>query len=923
MEPDDYHQTCDDLYGQILGRMERRGEGMLEFATRGTSSQVLRDDQLRRFMRSLNLCRPPFIEAHFAEKVKERELHDFIATLILTSCTAKAARTFVINLTAAPIQPMRDSSVEATGRLPVSTDQLKELFGNENDAHKFSTKQAYFCAFVIREGEEVCVKDDGFQRQPYLQQQFLNQGSFGKVYSVVIAPGHFQNRGPDTASRFNTEPKRLARKDYILDKSAKDEYKVMKKILDSSTHECKNIVVSLGCLQIGSTYSLFMPLAICDLRHYIMVAHQAKPQSRKDREDIIRCTIGLASGLRFLHEGMKSPDYEQVVCYHLDLKPSNILIFHEYKDNQQQKVWKLSDFGMSRVKIRPDVFGANPTERDFNRSFLRRDKTRDPSASATLNKRGEGTYLAPESIPNTPSMQTSSDVWSLGCVASVIFTYLEEGSEGVERYSDRRAETRHADNNDRFFLRSSFVNPLKVHPLVKPWHTELIDKATKRDPQEGKAVSFVLRNLESNVLQIECKDRCRAKDVEVILEKAYQMYRGLGGDGRASADNRPTEPSNRLARYYRRLMSPPSPPDTGVRAWPLAPVDAIKGSVISPDAAVVVYWTNTKILLYTSHSLHQSGDQKRLPSAEFILPDPGSLWKSVCVSKKRLIACTTGSNDWYLFDFYGPQIVDANLNQVEKKVLMQVPVVYRLAISPDGSKLACVAQNKEEGREPGTLYYAAVSDLFRAGQDQEPEPNRGWKRKPLKWRAKDVIHLSVSDVNDVHLVFGLQRTTRGAGYRLPIVRESLRTGTGYTLEVKPGPEGSNTRFFTTLCNFRHEEMCALVTQERRLHILKISGDRSRDIRRDIRDYRIRRLLIGHRHGDRKLYALGCKTTSHRMLLLEIIITPVEAELVVRQLGQLPNLSYSDDFSQMVSDEGEDKYILVAALTPTIYGVAIS
>ncbi|RDA93444.1 hypothetical protein CP533_2659 [Ophiocordyceps camponoti-saundersi (nom. inval.)] len=921
MAPDDYRKTCDDLYHQIWLRLERRDEEKLRFATRGTSSRVLQDDQLRRFMRSLDLRPPPLTEAHFAERVKDRDLHDFLATIIFAACSAEAAGTFVTKLAAAPDWPVWNRFGEEVGRLPANRAQLNEFFGNAVDADKFLTKQAYFATVVLRKREEVCVKDGDLQRLPYLQETYVGEGSFGKVYKVVIATGHFHDARSRTGFHFNTGPMELARKDYdiALDEfRAKVEYQVMMKILNSQTPTCDNIVESLGYLQIGSSYSLFMPLAICDLREYIMVNHRAKPQTREAKADIIRCAAGLAAGLQFLHEGIVTRDFERLVCYHMDLNPSNILIFHEYDGYQQQKVWKLSDFGMSRVKVRRDFNGSNAQERDFSNLFTRRDRIRDPSVSATLNKRAEGTYLAPESISATRSMQASSDVWSLGCVTSVLFTYLEEGSDGVELYQDARGQHHNADDLDRFFLRGTRFTESQVHPSIKSWHTKLIDKATTRDPKEGEAVAYVLRKLETDVLKVDGKRRCSSKSVKEMLEKAYKMYRALS-EVPASADHKPATPPYSLANIFRSRVE--SSPGTGVSAWHVLPLEDFKGSVISPDAAHVVYWTDTKIMLYTSQSLMHLSGAKLTPSAEFTLPEQGCFWKSMCLSRRHLIAYTTGCNNCYLFSLDGGTAVDANLAQWEKKVL-QLPEVHRLAVSPDGSKLVCVAQNEKGGREPGSLFYAAMSDLFRAGQDREPQPNRGWKRLALKWLAADVVHLSVSDANDVDLVIRPERTTRSPEHKIPIMHVSLKAATIDTLNIKSGGyDSSSTRsFFTAFCPYWHEATCAVVTHEKRLHIQKFSGtDSSREVQKDIPNYRVRRLLIGH---DGRLFALGTTAASYRMLLLEIRVPNQESELVVRQLGQLPGLSYSDDFCEMLSDGQDEKCILVAALTRTIYRVAI-
>lgn len=66
--------------------------------------------------------------------------------------------------------------------------------------------------------------------------------------------------------------------------------------------------------------------------------------------------------------------------------------------------------------------------------------------------------------------------------------------------------------------------------------------------------------------------------------------------------------------------------------------------------------------------------------------------------------------------------------------------------------------------------------------------------------------------------------------------------------------------------------------------------------------------------DQKMYALGTTSTNQRMLLLEMTVPQSEAEDVcVRELTPLPTLSYDEEFTEMLSDEMGEKYVLIASL----------
>lgn len=60
-----------------------------------------------------------------------------------------------------------------------------------------------------------------------------------------------------------------------------------------------------------------------------------------------------------------------------------------------------------------------------------------------------------------------------------------------------------------------------------------------------------------------------------------------------------------------------------------------------------------------------------------------------------------------------------------------------------------------------------------------------------------------------------------------------------------------------------------------------------------------------------------------MLLLEIPMPgPNSNEVSVRELAQLPNLSYDAHFTEVLSDEREENYVLIASLASANQRAAI-
>lgn len=222
------------------------------------------------------------------------------------------------------------------------------------------------------------MKNPERERLPYLEETLKASGNFGTVYIVTIAKGHF--RDPQTEAA-NQHPVTIARKDYLVAKKSAADLEVMRHIL-SADRACKNIVDYYGSIAIGlTTYSLFMPKAVYDLKDYMMVMHRTNPNPILDKAEFIKSAHGLAGGLNFLHNEMASSQGGvKLVCYRMDLKPSNILIYLDTSSDEIRYIWKISDFGMSRVKVRRQGEGSY-SERNFNSWFLRRPKAQEPLTS--------------------------------------------------------------------------------------------------------------------------------------------------------------------------------------------------------------------------------------------------------------------------------------------------------------------------------------------------------------------------------------------------------------------------------------------------------------------------------------------------------------------------------------------------------------
>lgn len=536
----EFAELCGKVWRAVEARIKRRGNISLSFVTNGTAEDVLHNGKLAELYRVLYCLGPVEItESIFIQRINERQLHKFLTILLYARLSTSAAQSFVRNLIACNSWPVpwagRHSGIHT---LPAELPQLEELFGtSRNDAALFYNDQPRFCAVVIGETEKV--SDLNCVRLPYLREKELGIGAYGRVFEVEVAERHFRS---GNERQYNTHPKVVARKDYIIDTGfdPEEERRIMSQIA-RSRHD--NILTNYGSMRVifedTDTFSLFMPRADFDLRKYMLEI--PPPTATEGKEKLVACARGLAQGLHFLHHEMETPEGERLICYHMDLKPANILVFGV---NDVEMIWKLSDFGMASVKIERSG-GQQDREKGFT-SWFRRNGTFDPSVSDTINPRGDGTYLAPESVGKSPEMNRASDVWALGCVLSVFFTYLEQGGPGIAQYSERRAAPT-SGVTDRFFLKDSGMTSLaREHLAVKQWHKTLAARAADRSEQEGQVLKSILEAIDARVIRIDKNSRCRAGDVADMLKKCHEGYKKLrdvppGPDGMPSTlPRRPT-----------------------------------------------------------------------------------------------------------------------------------------------------------------------------------------------------------------------------------------------------------------------------------------------------------------------------------------------------------------------------------------------
>jgi serine/threonine protein kinase len=198
-------------------------------------------------------------------------------------------------------------------------------------------------------------------------------------------------------------------------------------------------------------------------------------------------------------------------------------------------IWKVSDFNMSRVKGKKNPSlqpNRSPTFYEINKLF-KQEKPIVPTSSlgdSTVNRRGIGTYLAPEACIGN-SVQAESDIWSLGCVISVVFTYMCEGFPGIENFSKLRS-SKSRDSTDCFFTLSRprdlpKISDAVLNEGVARWLKKL--RTTQPTGSEKAILENLTRFLEKQVFVIDPARRksTTAEQIRVKLVDAFNGYRKL------------------------------------------------------------------------------------------------------------------------------------------------------------------------------------------------------------------------------------------------------------------------------------------------------------------------------------------------------------------------------------------------------------
>lgn len=201
-------------------------------------------------------------------------------------------------------------------------------------------------------------------------------------------------------------------------------------------------MIHLATLIRGNEFNILFPWADLDLRDFIY-EEQDQFSYLKRPSILINEASNLANALDFLHEGIRIPGRGKVCCIHMDLKPENIVV--RIDESLGTMRWMITDFGISTMKEKAFAY---PSHRTTANDLLALNSAGDVAANLTGNtpRRNPGPFQAPEVQEADPRLiGRKSDVWSLGCILSLILALATGSREGARAIDQARREDPDAD----------------------------------------------------------------------------------------------------------------------------------------------------------------------------------------------------------------------------------------------------------------------------------------------------------------------------------------------------------------------------------------------------------------------------------------------------------------------------------------------
>ncbi|KAL2073458.1 hypothetical protein VTL71DRAFT_10782 [Oculimacula yallundae] len=252
----------------------------------------------------------------------------------------------------------------------------------------------------------------------------IGWGGYSTVYKEIIAIHHFKyKRKPSPTSPILNEvvsarlidhqsllmnskaPLPVACKRFPYAPDFHREWEFLQS-LNVSPHRHVGVIQELAALLHDDTYHLLLPLADSDLAN-LLIQTDVSTLSLKD---LLNQASGLADALSWLHGGIHTLDGRKLIACHIDMKPSNILVFH-LEESSSAGTWLITDFSTSTL-----------TDGDGTELLPAPRIVEDIYSAPELQAQPEKNRASPE-----------CDVWSLGCILfEILLCFVDGREESVE-----------------------------------------------------------------------------------------------------------------------------------------------------------------------------------------------------------------------------------------------------------------------------------------------------------------------------------------------------------------------------------------------------------------------------------------------------------------------------------------------------------
>jgi serine/threonine protein kinase len=443
----------------------------------------------------------------------------------------------------------QDSDVFDDDDLPFTRPTAISHFDADYGHHFFGLQYTY-CAPIVEEGASQSLDLRTLQAPlPYLDEKEIGSGHYGAVYEVTVERSHVIKREKHTPYTYSAnENVTYARKDIQLDpkKAHKNtnEWDVFQLIRTNKHRYDEYITPILACFIFDDKISLFMRRADMDLAAYLENENY-KPPVRGAAQEYVAKMGMVAGALEYLHTQMGFPD-DPLPCYHLDVKPENILVL---LGKEKDPTFQLADFSISRVK-RSFKQRTNPLSSVYIPKV--KDHGSTPYNSSTYCKLGLGATCIPPELLLHKAGDEKSDVWGFGCVLCIYLSWLCGGHEGVKTFAKRRVDCTN-DLSDRFVDETA----TSLNTAVTGWlgvECERVDELVTVSMYQS-----IHQFLINRVMLIDTDQRC---DMSELHKNLLQISSSTEKDLKARLFSAPTSaptsvPTPTLTRPPPRVTDPP------------------------------------------------------------------------------------------------------------------------------------------------------------------------------------------------------------------------------------------------------------------------------------------------------------------------------------------------------------------------------